>query len=274
MTIRMKTVACLLIAAGSLAACAGTPVDGGGPVALTSSPERSFGGDDASVRVRLAAASYAAGNVSAAVRLYREVTDREPQNGAAWLGLGDALVKMRSWDEAANAYERAAKASPRSSAPHIGLGRLYLQMQQPKPAMDRFTEAIALDPNDIRAHNGRGVALDLLGRHDEAAAEYQKVLALKPGDRNASNNLALSLAFAGQASEAVQRLERMAQAADTPPRIRQNLALALGLSGDTRRARSVASFDLTPAEINANERFVQTVRPLLLRRGDGENGAS
>jgi predicted TPR repeat methyltransferase len=95
------------------------------------------------------------GQIAEAVRLYREILARTPDQV-------DALQLL-------------------AVAQH--------QLGDPESALMHIDRALALMPNHPDARNNRGNILKQLGRLDEAEADYRHVLALVPDDPNALSNL-------------------------------------------------------------------------------------
>src|SRR5207249_3081027 len=84
----------------------------------------------------------------------RSTSAENPEDGAAWTGLGDALYALERYAEAVEAYDRA----------------------------------IAADPNNEEAWNNKGFTFFMLGIHEEALACYEKALAINPRYKQAWYN--------------------------------------------------------------------------------------
>jgi tetratricopeptide (TPR) repeat protein len=182
------------------------------------------------VRVNLAEAQHAAGDLDGARRLYEEVVRRWPERPetadalnnlgnldhaagrpAAALAAFDAALALRPRhvaarngralalqalgrvDEAERELEAALAIDPASATTLSNLGNLYFRRNDVARARDRYLAAVRLDPDHADAHNNLGSAHFLLGERGLAERAYRRALALDPGSVDARRNLALVL---------------------------------------------------------------------------------
>ncbi len=214
----------------------------------------------ASMSLRLAEAARQAGDLGAAIRLYRKVVDQGSPPPRAMVEFGDTLVQAGLPDDAIIAYRRVDKSSAVGLGASLGLVRAYVALHNPAAALPYADQAVADAPHDVRALVDRGVVLDSLERHAEAQKAYRTALQAAPGNVPASNDLALSLALTGQYDQAMAIMEPLARSAWATPKIRENLALILGLSGDPERAAAVSRLDLDAAQTAANLKRIASLR--------------
>ena len=159
-----------------------------------------------------------------AARMYREASTANPDDAAAWAGLGQALVESGHAADALAALDRAATLAPGRADIARLRGRATLALGRVADARAAFTAATTEAPADPRGWTGLGVALDLGGDHRAAQIAYGRALAADPLNLAARNDLALSLALDGKLADAANRLRPLADAADAPARVRANLA--------------------------------------------------
>jgi Flp pilus assembly protein TadD len=202
--------------------------------------------------LRLAASTREAGDPAAAVTIYQQAIALEPSRPDAYVLLGDTLIELKSYNEAAQTYQQALKHDSGNLAAHRGYGRAMLGLNHPEAAISHYQAVLDRDPKDVAAHNGLGVALDLAGQHEAAQAAYKAGLEVAPDSMLLSNNLGLSLALAGQYQEAIHLLRTVAEEPGAKARNRQNLALAYGLSGDLAAAERVSRLDLDEESVKNN----------------------
>ncbi len=199
----------------------------------------SGGGGDTMLRIGDAARD--AGDISAAIPIYRRAHMLAPLELDPLLRLADTLSHVGAHREAGNAWKRALTLEPRSFDARLGYGETLAALDQPSLALEQFRLAAELgDGGDL--YNGMGVAHDLLGDAAAAQAAYRKGL---DGERSLKllNNLGLSLALSGEYDEAIPVLEEANGFPGAGARHRTNLALAYALSGQTDRARAIMAMD-------------------------------
>lgn len=148
-----------------------------------------------SLNSAMARAAARAGQWQAAARLWRLQTQAEPGSGAAWAGLGQALLEQGEAGDAAIALDRAALLLPTDAGLWLPRGRAALALGNAAAARAAFTAYTASRPGDARGWTGLGVALDLAEQHGEAQAAYARALAVDPLNPAARHNLALSQAL-------------------------------------------------------------------------------
>jgi Flp pilus assembly protein TadD len=202
--------------------------------------------------LRLASSTRAAGDAPAAVNIYQQAITLEPSRPDAYVLLGDTLIELKAYDDAAQAYQQALKRDGGNLAAHRGYGRAMLGLNRPEAAIPHYQAVLDRDAKDVAAHNGLGVALDLAGQHEAAQAAYKAGLEVAPDSMLLRNNLGLSLALAGQYQEAIELLRNVADEPGAKARNRQNLALAYGLSGDLAAAERIGRLDLDEEAVKNN----------------------
>ncbi len=147
--------------------------------------------------------SFLSGLVKALVRLERyggavkalgEYLADHPDDGDAWLWLGDVNLQLKDFSSALEAYEEVSNSNPESSAGYLRLAQVYFRQ-------DRDDEAIAALRRGVKAipaNENLSVMLALnqqrLGKLDGAIATYRAFLAIAPGSVVAINNLAVLIA--------------------------------------------------------------------------------
>ena len=91
-------------------------------------------------------ASFAAGDWSTAAEIYRAATERSAEDGRAWLGLGLSLIRLKQYDDSADAFDRAIdlKHSLRSST--LGAARAYAAAASTAVAFERLASLVSMGP--------------------------------------------------------------------------------------------------------------------------------
>lgn len=250
---RAAAIGLVLAAAGcagnspgmSVGASLGMAQAGPGPEAIRDSP---------ALDARLADATLAAGAPDTTLHVVDAVLARDPDNIAALLRRGRALMMLGRPADAATSFARAASLQPASSDALIGLARARAGEGDAKNAESAWRLALARLPGDTRVRIGLAIALDLQERHAEAQTLYRAVLAGTPDDSAVRSDLGLSLALSGHVAEGVPLLRQAAEGgfganSAASARARHNLAAGFVMAGDEPAARTLLSQDLPQAEV-------------------------
>lgn len=138
-------------------------------------------------------------------------------------------------------------------------GKELLQAGHAADAAALLERAAKTKNADWRTYSALGSACDQLGRYDEARRNYAQALALSPGETTVINNVGMSYALQGDLPKAEETLREASKTAkgSQDARLRQNLALVVGLQGRFEEARTIASADLPPEQVEANMAYLQ-----------------
>ncbi len=246
----LRLSGCLVMAGLALAAC--QPKHG---------PAKLDALETGSTSPAPATAAAAAGPVPSFKRTQALAQDWAAHPGDEKIGLEYAqnLGSMGQVDLQADVLKQLAQAHPGDSALQSKLGKQLLSSGRSGEAVAMLQRAASLPGADWKTHSALGSALDQQGQYEQARAEYQKALALSPNELTVQNNLGMSYALQGKLPEAEKILRTAAAGtnAEKLPRIRQNLALVVGLQGRFEEARTIASQDLPPDQVDANLNYLQ-----------------
>src|SRR5260221_117776 len=77
---------------------------------------------------------------------YRTVLQREPEDAAAWKGVGLVLVELKRHGDARNAFVRAVEAKPQSAEAHYNLSFTLSNLGDFEGALRETKRALELDP--------------------------------------------------------------------------------------------------------------------------------
>ena len=156
-----------------------------------------------------------------------------------------ALAKRRG-DEAVTLAEQAVALAPRDAGYRTLLGRAYLQAGRFASATQAFSDVLALNPADGRAALNLALAQTATG---EWVAARETLTA--HAARIETSDRGLALALAGDPAGGIALLSQAARDPAATATMRQNLALALALDGRWVEARTVASVDMSPDQVDA-----------------------
>jgi tetratricopeptide (TPR) repeat protein len=133
---------------------------------------------------------------------YRRALELTPSFAEAHSNLGNALRGLGRLDEAVASYRDALELMPNLAEAHNNLGNALRGLGRLDEAVVSYGQALELRPHDAEAHLNLGNALHGLGRHDDALASYRHALRLSPNFAEAHNNLGNVLRSIGQLDEA------------------------------------------------------------------------
>ncbi|WP_326524636.1 SPOR domain-containing protein [Sphingomonas sp.] len=156
-----------------------------------------------------------------------------------------ALDRHRA-GKAVEAAEAAVALDPRNAGYRTLLGQAYLASGRFNSAVAALTDALSLDPDSGGA--ALHLALAQIATGDWGAARTTlnaHDAAIPVSDRG------LALALAGDPVTAVALLTDAARTPGADAKTRQNLALSLALAGRWQEAKAIASFDMSPADVDA-----------------------
>jgi Flp pilus assembly protein TadD len=243
---------CLIVTGLALAAC--QPKSG----QLNTDP-LATGSTSAAASSSSGAATPAAGPSFKRTQALAQDWAAHPGDERIGLQYAENLGAMGQVDLQADVLKQIALAHPTDSSLQYRLGKQLLSAGRPGEAVTMLTRAANLPGADWKTHSALGSALDQEGQYDQARAEYQKALALSPNELSVQNNMGMSYALQGKLPEAEKTLRLAASNsnAEKLPRIRQNLALVVGLQGRFEEARTIASQDLPPDQVEANLAYLQ-----------------
>lgn len=216
------------------------------------------GGSETMLRVGDAARD--AGDISAAIPIYRRAHALAPLEPAPLLRLAETLHSVGAYREAGNAWDRILRIDAKDFDARVGYGETLTALGQPILALEQFQMAAEISAN-TRMFSGIGVANDMLGNPDAAQAAYRSGLELEQTAK-LLNNLGLSLVLSGQTEDAIAALEDAGKIGEAGARQRANLALAYTASGNTARAAEILSLDMDDVSMIRTIAFYETVTAL------------
>jgi tetratricopeptide (TPR) repeat protein len=110
----------------------------------------------------------------------RIVLKRDPGNVEALLILGNALLALRSVDDAIGVIGRALQLDPERAGIHSTLGVFELAQGDNELAEAAFKKAAALAPDSADAHLNLGTFYRVIGRLDDAERSLKRAYELQP----------------------------------------------------------------------------------------------
>ncbi len=214
---------------------------------------------------------HTAGQLPAAVPLYHQVLQADPNNGEAYFLLASAQHGLGQLDAAVVSLRHAVRVGPDVPAAHNHLGIALSQQGQLDEAIGCLRNAIRLAPDspDI-AHNlqvllaerarrevATGNGLLAQAQDDDAAACFRRALELNPENAEAHNNLGTLAGGRGDLPEAAEYYRRAVLARPDYFDAHRNLGIIYERQG--RITEAVANFrravELRPESADALQRL-------------------
>lgn len=216
--------------------------------------------------LRLASSTRSSGDPAAAVNMYQQAIALERGRPEAYALLGDTLIELGAYDQAAEIFQQSLKRDGDGLAARLGYARALVALKRPEAAIPHYEAALRSASGNLQAYNGLGVAYDLSGQHKAAQQIYRDALAIAPDSMLLRNNLGLSLALAGDYQDAIELLKIVADEPGARAQNRQNLALAYGLSGDLASAERISRLDLDEESVQSNLAYFASLAAIDDRR--------
>jgi tetratricopeptide (TPR) repeat protein len=149
-----------------------------------------------------------AGQMSDAIRHYREALRIDPGYSDAHYNLGNALLGLGQVEAAIPEYRQADLLSPGQTEIHNNLGIALSRLGKKEEGLKHLTESVRLDPSYTDARYNLANALSDLGRKQEAIDTFLQVLQIYPSDAKTHHNLAQTLAEMERWKEAQQHAQK------------------------------------------------------------------
>lgn len=141
------------------------------------------------------------GNSAAALVYFQQANNLAPSNPVILLHEGTALHNLERYEEAIACYHAAIRVAPRLGEVHNNLGNSLMALGRFADAADSFAQAAQFLPLSPVPLAARATALQALGFITEAETDCRNALLIAPGFAEAHWNLALNLLLQGRYPE-------------------------------------------------------------------------
>ena len=213
-----------------------------------------------------ALAAHRAGDLDAAVKGYRAVLDRVPDQADALHLLGLVRLSQGAAVEAEELIRRALKRSKGVAEIWNSLGNALAAQDKNEEAAKAFHEALTINPKLVGALVNLGRLANAAGNAAEAEKFWRQALAEDPNCADAWTNLGVFLYWQSRWGESVEVLERAAALTPQSPFVVNNLGMAYRVVGRVEEAIACQerAFALDPRFGEA--RFAAAIAQLSLGR--------
>jgi predicted O-linked N-acetylglucosamine transferase (SPINDLY family) len=137
--------------------------------------------------------AYQTGNHKSAVDMISHAIQINPHVAIYYLNFGNALQKLKLFDDAVASYEKAIALKPDFVEAYSNRGNAQQELKQFDDAVASYDKAIELKPDFSEAYSNRGNAQQELKQFDAAVASYDLAIALKPDYAKAYSNRGIAL---------------------------------------------------------------------------------
>lgn len=151
------------------------------------------------------------GRYEEAIYEYTSVLESDSDFAPAYAGIGDALFRMRRYQDALAAMTRAVALQPdlpMAGALYRLMGRCEQELGRPDAALPHYERAVQIDPADA-------LAIDLLARlqfererYLESLNQYRTLVDIDPDSARNHANLGATLYHLGRVEDAIRHFER------------------------------------------------------------------
>jgi tetratricopeptide (TPR) repeat protein len=183
------------------------------------------------------------------LRLQRESVAHRPNDPARHGELGEILLQLAKYGNAAAAFEKADSLGPYNFRYFDRLAECYLSLDRPDAALQVCERGNEIMPDCAALHTAHGSALRALGRHNEARKEFLRALALSPGAFAAAECLLLPLASDPDGARMLSLCEEFPSVYANSTVVRGYRAIALSRVGRLDEARTIVDLERYPARI-------------------------
>jgi tetratricopeptide (TPR) repeat protein len=172
-----------------------------------------------------------AGDIEAAMAVYRKALQKEPRHFDALHLLGVALRQQGRAADGLVLIEKALKVRQDIPEAYNNLGDTLAALGRDGEAEVAYRRALAMRPAFVEAQTNLAALLKKQGRANEAMAAFEAALAINPANAEALSNLGLAQAAAGNREGALETYREAIARDPTLAEAHSNLGLALkGLS--------------------------------------------
>jgi tetratricopeptide (TPR) repeat protein len=189
--------------------------------------------------------SYKESNVAEAMKGFKAVLQKDPNNALAESLLGDAYFVQHGYtsdpkllDMARDSANRAMALEPELAAPHVTLARIAAMEGQTQLATQEVQKSLQLEPRSPAAHGALGEVYGAQGREKDAIAEFQQAVNLAPEDWRWPMSLGVTEYRQGNFDGAISQFQKGAELAPDNAVAFYDLSIAHRKLGRLQEARA------------------------------------
>ena len=165
-----------------------------------------------------ACARHQAGELDAAIAIYRRALEVDQGYTSAWTNLGVALRALGRFDIAADCYQHALELNPNSTTVLGNYANVLKDLGRFEESYAMHCDVLKRRPDDAHAYHNRGIALRESGDHASALKDFDEATGLDLDLAGARWDRALTLLQLGRYREAWPDYESRWQLGQLPDR--------------------------------------------------------
>lgn len=208
------------------------------------------------VAYRLAQLHARAGQLQAAIQLYRGLIREKPEDLGLRIELARLMILNDQGEEAIKDLEKLAAAQPQNAKLLAATGDVYFK-EKPETAAGYYARASEVDPNDNRLRVQLGASLVRSMQFDAALPVLSEAIAREPENYQAHANLATALFKLKQYLPAAREFVWLVQKNPQPAAGYYFLAICLDRIGDCERALRTYQEFVRRADPTANKEEIE-----------------
>lgn len=169
--------------------------------------------DDLAIRVEMACLMGENGQADEAEKLIAPVVAAKPKDSKLLARVGDFFYKEKP-AQAADYYRRSLEGDPKNNRARVQLGAALVRSMQIEAAMPVLTDAISREPDNYAAHASLATALFKQKSYAEAAREFIWIIRVRPEVSASYYFLAISFDHLGDCEQAARAYQDFVRRAD------------------------------------------------------------
>lgn len=143
-------------------------------------------------------------NYAEAIKVYREIIDKSPNEYAAYHGLGTAYFYLNDVALAKSNYEKAISLNRNLIYSYAGLGAIAKRNGSYTEAIYQYGSAIRINNEFALAYYGRAGAYEEIDEYHRAADDYNEVVKLVPKSSLSQKSLEKLMAIKNLTSQSTR----------------------------------------------------------------------
>jgi tetratricopeptide (TPR) repeat protein len=171
-----------------------------------------------------------------AEKAYTVWVGKHPDDGDAWVMLGNAQVEAKHYDGARTTLRKAIELVPDKGESYVMLGRIEAEARNYDAAIPLLEKAIQRMPDDAEAHHQLGGIYLVQKRYPESVLELEEAVRLTPWNGYAWNKLGVASLATDNPARAVESFQHVLEYVPQDPAVLYNMACAQARAGNTAAA--------------------------------------
>jgi tetratricopeptide (TPR) repeat protein len=206
--------------------------------------------------LKLARLHALAGQLQAAISIYRRLLAEKPEDFALWSELVRLMMEAGQLDEAAREIEASLRLHPRDVKRLMFAGDLYLK-DKPEVAANYYRRAVEVDPAEVAAQIALGASLVRSKQFADAVAVLNQALMRDPDNFQAHANLATAMFELKQYQQAASQFLWLIRARPELAVAYYFLAISLDRLGQCQQALGAYREFVRRADPTSNKREIE-----------------